>query len=77
MAMEKTVLKAAGLTCEHCEERVKNALLSTNGVFAVAVSLEKAAIEIQFDGSQATVEQLASTVEEQGYHIVGKSNSAV
>jgi copper ion binding protein len=64
------MLKASGLTCEHCGERVKNALLKVDGVSAVTVSLEKDTIEIQYDGSQATVKQLADTVEDHGYQVM-------
>ncbi len=37
--MEKTTLQVSGMTCGHCENAVKNAIMGVDGVASVMVSL--------------------------------------
>jgi copper chaperone len=67
--MEKTQLKVSGMTCGHCEKAVKTALLEVNGVKDVLVSLKTGQVDVEFDTSKATLEQLKEAVEDQGYDV--------
>jgi copper chaperone len=64
--MEKTTLKVSGMTCGHCEKAVKTALLEVDGVKEVTVSLKSGLVDVEFDGSKATLSQLKEAVEDHG-----------
>ena len=53
-----------GMSCEHCEETVKDALTSVDGVTAASADREASTAEIE--GSAATDDLLAA-VEDSGY----------
>jgi copper chaperone len=67
--MEKTQLKVSGMTCGHCEKAVKTALLEVAGVKDVTVFLKTGQVDVEFDASKATLEQLKEAVEDQGYDV--------
>ena len=66
---EKIRLTVEGMTCEHCEMKVKTALSSTPGVAkVVSVDRTKNLVVVQVnDSATATGEILAKVVTETGY----------
>lgn len=66
----QTTLKVSGMTCEHCEQAVKKALESLNGVFGVEVHLDTGNVDVTYDESRVTIEMMRETIEEQGYDVV-------
>lgn len=54
------------MTCGHCEKAVKTALLEVDGVKEVTVSLKSGLVDVEFDGSKATLSQLKEAVEDHG-----------
>ncbi|MDM5229565.1 cation transporter [Cytobacillus sp. NJ13] len=67
--MEKVSLKVVGMTCSHCEEAVKNALLSIDGVASVAIALHDEHADIEYDSKKADKENLIKAIEDQGYGV--------
>lgn len=67
--MEKVSLKVVGMTCSHCEEAVKNALLSIDGVASVAIAFHDDHAEIEYDPEKSDVKHLIQAVEDQGYGV--------
>ncbi|MDF2035421.1 cation transporter [Cytobacillus oceanisediminis] len=67
--MEKVILKVLGMTCSHCEEAVKNALLSIDGVASVAIAFHDEHAEIEYDPKKADKENLIKAIEDQGYGV--------
>ncbi|CAM3498026.1 heavy-metal-associated domain-containing protein [Cytobacillus oceanisediminis] len=65
--MEKISLKVVGMTCGHCEEAVKNALMSVDGVASVSVAFHEEQVEVEYDPEKATKKNLINAVEDQGY----------
>ena len=63
--MEKLTLIVDGMSCGHCEARVKQTLASIPGVQVDAVSI--GAASVTYDASTATPESIASAVSEVGY----------
>jgi copper chaperone CopZ len=53
-----------GMSCEHCEETVRDALISVDGVTAASVDRDASTAEIE--GTAATAD-LLSAVEDAGY----------
>ena len=68
--MEKIVLNVEGMSCEHCENRVKKAVGAMKGVNAVAVSLADKKVTVELDASVVTEQQVKEAIEEQGYDVV-------
>lgn len=68
--MEKRI-EIKGMTCMHCVETVKRALLSLEGVSHVDVSLEEGKARIQME-KDIPLEVIKSAVEEWGYKVIGE-----
>ena len=67
--MEKLVLNVEGMSCSHCENRVKKAVSAINGVSNVTVDLAGKTVTVEYDSSAATVKQIKDAIEEQGYDV--------
>ena len=65
--MKTTRLAVSGMSCGHCAETVKNALLSQTGVRNATVSLESGTAEVQYEEREVIPEQLIATVSQEGY----------
>ncbi|ELZ81067.1 copA N-terminal domain-containing protein [Haloferax elongans ATCC BAA-1513] len=59
-----TTLTVTGMTCEHCEGRVVDALESVSGVASATADRETDAATVEGD---ADVESLVAAVEDAGY----------
>lgn len=68
--MQTKALKVKGMTCGHCKMSVENALKGLKGVSTVEVDLKSGKVEVSFDESQVTEEQMKNTIEDQGYDVV-------
>ncbi len=66
----KKTIKIEGMMCGHCEARVKESLEALDGVESAAVSHEKGTAVVTCKG-EVSDELLKSTVEAQGYKVVG------
>ena len=66
--MNKIVLKIEGMSCEHCQKRVKEALESLEGVSA-KVSLEEKNAEVTYP-DEVSIKELKDAVAEAGYQVV-------
>ncbi len=68
--MDRNVIKATGMTCQHCVMRVTKGLKALNGVEEVAVDLSSGNITVDYDGAKVSKEQLDGAVKEAGYQVV-------
>ncbi len=68
--MEMT-LEVNGMTCEHCEKSVKNALNKLEGVHGVEVQLDSGKVNIAYDEAFVSKSMMKETIEAQGYEPVG------
>lgn len=68
--MQNLILNVEGMSCSHCENRVKNAVSSLNGVNSVNVDLANKKVSIELDASTVTEKQIKDAIEEQGYQVV-------
>ncbi|WP_262177282.1 CopZ family metallochaperone [Haloarcula laminariae] len=59
-----TKLTVDGMSCEHCEQSVEEALSGVEGVTAVAVDLEGGAATVEGDADE---DALVAAVDEAGY----------
>lgn len=59
-------LAVGGMGCEHCANRVNNALVALEGVVAVKVYLREGIAVVAYHPQQATLEDLQAAVETAG-----------
>jgi copper chaperone len=60
------LLAVRGMGCENCAMRVRNSLLSLDGVYGVDVYLNMATAEISYDSKKVSVSELVSAVSRAG-----------
>lgn len=65
--MAIVVLSINGMTCGHCRQKAEDALKAVDGVWAVAVDLEAASAEVDFDDKRTDAAALIAAVEAAGY----------
>ena len=70
MANVVQTLKVEGMSCGYCENAVKKAVGALAGVSSVSVSLAGKTVTVDFDSAQVTLDQIASTIEDQGFDVV-------
>ncbi|MBA2870331.1 copper chaperone [Anoxybacillus calidus] len=67
--MEKVTLNVSGMSCGHCEKAVKGALMELAGVTNVVVHLSTGKVDVEFEPSKVSIDQLKEAIEEQGYDV--------
>jgi copper chaperone len=68
--MEQTIINVEGMSCEHCVAAVTNAVSALPGASRVAVDLAAKTVTVHFDPALVTADQIADTIEDQGYDVV-------
>lgn len=68
--MAKLVVEVEGMSCEHCEKRVREAIESVEGVEKAVISLEAGTAEVTYDDGKIVQDAIAEAVDEAGYEVV-------
>lgn len=68
--MESIVLKVEGMSCSHCENAIKKAVGSLDGVSNVTVYLDKKDVYVEYDNTKVSLDDLKNTIEDEGYDVV-------
>lgn len=68
--MEKVTLNVNGMSCSHCENAVKKAVGALDGVSEVIVDLQGKTVEVAYDASKVTIDNIKSEIDDQGYDVV-------
>jgi copper chaperone len=71
MYMKNVVLNVNGMSCSHCENAVKKAVGSLEGVSSVSVNLSGKTVTVDFDEAKVTLDQIKYEIDDQGYEVVG------
>ena len=66
--VEKT-LKVPNMSCGHCKAAVEGELNKLSGVESSLADVEKGTVEVSFDESAVTTEQLKGAIAEAGYTV--------
>jgi copper chaperone CopZ len=59
---DSTLLSVSGMGCQNCATRVRNGLLSLDGVFHAEISLNMGMAEVFYDGRKISDEALVNAV---------------
>ncbi|HZG85648.1 cation transporter [Paenibacillus sp.] len=65
--MTNVTLKVQGMSCQHCVHSIEGAL--TQAGAAGKVDLRGGTVDVQYDETRLSVEQLKAAIEEQGYEV--------
>jgi copper chaperone CopZ len=69
--MANMELKIKGMTCNHCQMRVKKALESIDGIDGADVDYRKGTAKISVqDESKVNMSKIAEVIEDTGYELV-------
>lgn len=68
--MENVIIKVEGMSCSHCENAVKKAVGTLEGVEKVSVSLEAKSVTVDFDSKVVSLDNIKQAIEDQGYDVV-------
>lgn len=63
---DKAMLAVWGMGCENCATRVRNSLLSLEGVYAAGVYLNMSLAEVIYDGKKISADALINAVSRAG-----------
>ena len=63
---ENALLRIWGMGCENCVTRVRNSLLSLDGVYGVDVYLNMATAEVSYDSKKVSADVLVNAVARAG-----------
>ncbi|URM34494.1 copper chaperone CopZ [Cytobacillus firmus] len=67
--MENVTLKVSGMSCGHCVKAVEGSVGKLNGVDKVAVDLDNGQVQVHYDSSAVSLEQIKETIDDQGYDV--------
>ncbi len=65
--MTKEIIIVEGMSCGHCEMKVKKAVESVEGVWEVEVNLRDKQVAIEYEERKTSLEQIKAAVSEAGY----------
>jgi len=69
--MEQITLQVQGMSCGHCIDSIEGSVEELTGVTSVKVHLGEGKVDVAFDSSKTSLENIKNTIEEQGYDIAG------
>ena len=69
MSKSITTLQVEGMSCSHCENRVKKAVGELGGVHTVSVSLADNTVTVEFDPETVALPLIVETIQDQGYDV--------
>jgi len=68
--MEQLILTVTGMTCGGCENAVKRAVSSLDGVSEVSASHRENRVTLAYDSSKVDRAAIAKRIEDTGYTVV-------
>ncbi|MFP3846071.1 copper chaperone CopZ [Priestia filamentosa] len=67
--MEKVTLTVNGMSCGHCVKAIEGSVGELQGVKSVHVHLEEGNVDVEFNPSEASLEKIKETIDDQGYDV--------
>lgn len=67
--MSEATLSVPGIHCEHCQSSIEGALAELDGVRSASVSVPDRSVEVDYDESIVSVDDIKDAIVEQGYDL--------
>jgi copper chaperone len=68
--MTQEIIKVEGMSCMHCQMRVKKAVEAVEGVQRVDVNLQTKQVVVDYEEGKANLEKVKAAIREAGYEPV-------
>lgn len=68
--MKNEILNVNGMSCSHCENAIKKAVGSLDGVSEVSVDLDGKTVTVAYDEAKVTLDNIKFEIDDQGYEVV-------
>jgi copper chaperone len=68
--MAKETLTVKGMSCGHCVSAVEGSVNELKGIQSVKVNLDAGLVDVEFDDSTVTLDQIKEAIDDQGYDVV-------
>ncbi len=65
--MKTVKINTSGMHCESCEQLVQESVLELPGIKKVKASHKKAVVEVSFDKTKTTLDDIKKAIKEAGY----------
>jgi copper chaperone len=69
MTTETMTVTAPAISCEHCQRTVESAVGVLRGVDHVHVEIPTKTVQVSYDPTQVSREQIEATLDEEGYPV--------
>jgi copper chaperone len=69
--MTQVSLQVPEVHCDHCKTSIESAVSQLPGIATVDVAISDASVSVEYDEDTIDLEQIKSTIEEQGYAVFG------
>lgn len=66
---QETVLSVPDISCEHCVKTINGALGAVPGVESVNTDIPTRSVQLRYDPSQVSMEQIEATLDDAGYTV--------
>ncbi|MEG0384151.1 MAG: copper chaperone CopZ [Solibacillus sp.] len=67
--MQNVTLTVEGMSCGHCVNSIEGSVGALAGINEVKVILDEGLVEVSFDETQVSLDQIKETIDDQGYEI--------
>ncbi|MBM7579486.1 copper chaperone CopZ [Jeotgalibacillus terrae] len=67
--MSQVTLNVEGMSCQHCVKAVESNVGEMSGVESVKVHLDQGTVDVDYQDSSVTVDQIKDVIEDQGYDV--------
>ncbi len=67
--MSQVTLNVEGMSCQHCVKAVESNVGEMSGVDSVKVHLDQGTVDVSYQDSSVTVDQIKDVIEDQGYDV--------
>lgn len=67
---KELIITVEGMSCSHCENSIKKAVGSLNGVDSVSVDLKSKNVTVKYDPDKVDLGIITEAIEDQGYEVM-------
>lgn len=70
----RDIIVVKGMSCEHCVKAVKGAINDLGGIKEVLVDLAVGTVEVEFDETKVSINDIKKAIADEGYGIIDENN---